>query len=855
MFMAAGEKRFLEAGDNGNDFYKVTDITRGPLAQRTISFEPATAKFYRFVWEGPPVQDESMSAMAGMFGMPMEKPKGINVAELVLHGAGRVNRFEEKAAFAAATDLYSAFTPAVSPDSVIKKADVLDITANMDSDGKLNWTPPAGNWMVLRLGYSLTGHQNGPASPEATGLEVDKLSAEHVKSYFTNYLDQYKDAAKGLMGERGLQYIITDSWEAGTQNWTDEMFAEFKRHRGYDMIPWLPVLSGHVVESAEASDKFLWDFRKTLADLVTENHYEQLTDLLRERGMGRYSESHEARRAFIGDGMEAKRTADIPMSAAWTPGGFGGNEGDFATIYQADVRESASAAHVYGQNIAAAESLTAMGSDWAWSPALLKPVADYAMACGLNRFVIHTSVHQPLMDKKPGLSLGPFGQWFTRNETWADEAIAWTTYLARNCYMLQQGRYVADIAYYYGEDNNITAMFSGRDGNGLPHIPDGYNYDFVNADALVNLMTVDDGRIVTPSGMKYRVLVLDPNSRYMTLKVLRKIRDMVNEGAVITGTMPVQTPSLADDPKEFTSIVNKLWANKDGVNNIGRGKIYAGMSLSDVLRLQDIDPDFSYIKPQDDTRLFFVHRSTDGTDIYWVANHNNRVEDIDAVFRVKGRTPEIWHPETGLMEKASYRIENGVTKVQMHLEPYDAVFTVFKDKTDVDSFILQKTTETALSTVEGEWNIAFEPGRGAPERAVFESLTPWNENPDRGIKYFSGTGTYTKTIQAPSDWFNPDAQLWLDLGDVQNLAEVVINDESLGIVWKKPFKVNVTDALKQGANDIKIMVTNLWVNRLIGDRQPDVKNKITFTTSEPYRADSPLKPSGLLGPVKILRIY
>ncbi|MGD9158852.1 MAG: glycosyl hydrolase [Desulfobacteraceae bacterium] len=641
MFMAAREKRSLEASDNGNDFYKVTDITSGPLAKRTISFKPTAAKFFRFVWEKPPVQDESMSAMAGMFGMSTEKPKGIKVAELVLYGAGRVNRFEEKAAFAAATDLYDAFTPAVTPDSVINKANVIDITANMDSDGTLNWTPPSGNWMVLRLGYSLTGHQNGPASPEATGLEVDKLSAKHVKSYFTNYLDQYKDATNGLMGERGLQYIITDSWEAGTQNWTDEMFDEFKRRRGYDMLPWLPVLSGHIVESAEASDKFLWDFRKTLADLVTENHYDQLTDLLKERGMGRYSESHEARRAFIGDGMEAKRTADVPMSAAWTPGGFGGNEGDFATIYQADVRESASAAHVYGQNIAAAESLTAMGSDWAWSPALLKPVADYAMACGLNRFVIHTSVHQPLMDKEPGLSLGPFGQWFTRNETWAEEAIAWTTYLARSCYMLQQGKYVADLAYYYGEDNNITALFSGRDGNGLPEIPEGYNYDFVNADALVNLMTVDDSSIVTPGGMSYRVLVLDPNSRYMTLKVLRKIRDMVNEGAVITGAKPVQTPSLADDPKEFMSIVNKLWANEDGVNNVGRGKVYAGMTLADVLKSQNINPDFNCIKPQDDTRLFFIHRNTDGTDIYWVANHNDRVEDIDALFRVTGMAPEI----------------------------------------------------------------------------------------------------------------------------------------------------------------------------------------------------------------------
>jgi hypothetical protein len=850
MFQPAGSKRYLEAGSDGKTFRKVTDIPPGLLAQKTLSFQPVTGKYFRFAWEKLPSMNDEMAEMFGMFGR-MPEPKGVDVAELGLYGDGRVNRFEEKAAFVAATDLYDAFTPAVKATDVVKKSETLDITDRMDADGTLRWTPPEGKWAVMRLGYSLTGHTNGPASPEATGLEVDKLSAAHVKSYFTNYLDQYESATNGLMGERGLQYVITDSWEAGTQNWTDNMIAEFEARRGYDMHPWIPVLSGHIVESSEASDKFLWDYRKTLADLVTANHYDQLTTILKERGMGRYSESHEARRAFIGDGMEAKRTADVPMGAAWTPGGFGGNEGDFASVYQADVRESASTAHIYGQNLVAAEALSAMGSDWAWSPALLKPVADYAMACGLNRFVIHTSVHQPLMDKVPGLSLGPFGQWFTRNETWGEQAIAWTTYLARSCYMLQQGKYVADIAYYYGEDNNITVMFSGRGGNGLPAIPEGYNYDFVNADALVNLMSVDNGRIVTPGGMSYRVLVLDSNSRYMTLPVLRKIRDMVNDGAIVTGTKPVQTPSLADDPEEFNAIVNQLWAKEEGVNNTGKGKIYAGMSLADVLAAQNVSRDFS--SQGGSNRLFFVHRKASDIHIYWVANHDDRTDDIEATFRVDGMEPEIWRPETGLIEKASYRIENGVTKVKLHLEPVDAIFVVFRNSTDIRSFTLPETSETQLTIVESEWNVSFQAGRGAPEKAVFTSLSPWNENEDRGIKYFSGTGTYLKTIHAPAGWFTSGAQLWLDLGDVQNLAEVAVNGKSLGIVWKKPFKVNITDALKQGDNSLEIKVTNLWVNRLIGDRQPDVRDVITFTTSKPYTADSPLKPSGLLGPVTIIK--
>ena len=358
--------------------------------------------------------------------------------------------------------------------------------AKMSADGKLDWTPPAGTWMVLRIGYSLTGATNRPASPEATGLEVDKLSKVHVKSYFDNYLGQYKDTVGALMGKRGLQYIITDSWEAGVQNWTDDMIAEFAKHRGYDMQPWLPVLAGHIVESAEASDRFLFDFRKTIADLTAENHYDQLTTMLRERDMGRYTESHESGRAFIADGMEVKRNAAIPMSAMWTSG-----PGQATERYDADVRESASVAHIYGQNLVAAESLTASSGAWSFSPETLKPTADRLMAMGLNRFVIHTSVHQPSNDKIPGLGLGPFGQWFTRHETWAEQAKAWTTYLARSCYLLQQGKFVADIAYYYGEDSNITALFSGRG----PDIPAGYNFDYVNSDVILNRLAVTNGLI------------------------------------------------------------------------------------------------------------------------------------------------------------------------------------------------------------------------------------------------------------------------------------------------------------------------------------------------------------------------
>jgi hypothetical protein len=853
MFGFGGDQspRTLEASEDGRNFKKVIDISIGGIEQKTLTFSPVTARYFRFTWKTPvPRPAINIGAAFGFdSGMMPKAPTGTNIAELVLYPVARVNRFEDKAAFSAATDLYFASTPEIKPDDAVRKTEVIDLTGKMNPDGTLEWTPPAGNWIITRLGYSLTGHKNSPASPEATGLEVDKLNAAHVKAYFTNYLDQYKDATGGLMGSKGLQYIITDSWEAGTQNWTDNMMAEFAKRRGYDLLPWIPVLTGHIVESAKESDRFLWDFRKTLSDLVTENHYDQLTEILKERGMRRYTESHESGRAFIGDGMEAKRKAAVPMSATWTPGGLDPGT-EVATRYKADVRESGSVAHIYGQNLVAAESMTAIGSAWAWSPESLKPTADMEMANGLNRFVIHTSVHQPVNDKIPGLGLGPFGQWFTRHETWAEQAGPWLDYLSRSCYMLQQGKFIADIVYFYGEDNNITALF----GQKLPDIPEGYNYDFVNADALVNLLATEKGMITTPSGMSYRVLTLDPNSKQMSLSVLKKIRDLVKAGAIVIGEKPVDTPSLSDNREEFTTIVNELWADEKGENKVGAGKIFAGESLQDVLNVLTIKPDFSYTRPQEDTRLLFVHRKLNDTDFYWVNNRSSRTEELEVTFRMAGRSAEIWHPETGKTEQAPYTIENGVTRVPLHLEASDALFVVFRNKTRQQVRIVSRPQENQLMAIEGPWNISFQEKRGAPANATFETLIPWNDNKDPGIKYFSGTGTYTRAINAKAEWFKEGTQLWLDLGNVKNMAEVVINGKSLGIVWKTPFRVNVTEALKQGQNSIEIKVTNLWVNRLIGDAQPGVNQKITYTTMPFYRADSPLKSSGLLGPVRIVSL-
>lgn len=847
-------KRWLLASDDGENFRKVLEIPGGTVGQLTATFEPITAKYFRVAFENQEISLESLGALAGIFGMDVSSylnagPAGTAISELNLSKVARINRFEEKAAFETTAGLYSFETLAATVNDAIKKEDVTDLTGQMKEDGTIEWMPPEGNWAVIRIGYSLLGITNHPASSEATGLEVDKLNATHVKSYFNNYLDQYKDATGELMGERGLQYIITDSYEAGAANWTDNMTEEFAARRGYEMLPWLPVLTGYIVGSAEASEKFLWDFRKTISELIAEYHYDLLTDLLNERGMKRYSESHEGGRAMIADGMEVKRTAAIPMSAIWTPNSLIGSSATQIDIrHQADIRESASVSHIYGQNLVAAEALTAIGNTWGYAPENLKPVADYALASGLNRFVIHTSVHQPLDDKFPGLGLGPFGQWFTRHETWAEQAGPWMDYLARSCYMLQQGKFVADVIYYYGEDNNITALF----GEKLPEIPEGYNYDFVNADALIKVLDIRKGSIITPGGMSYQLLALDANSRHMSLPVLNKLLELVNAGAVVVGDKPLGTPSLSDDQAAFDAIAGELWANEQGVNEVGKGKVYAGYGIAEVLSELGIAPDFKYSKPWENTRLMFVHRTLGGADIYWVNNRNDNYEELTVTFRVEGREAELWNPETGEITQVSYTLNKGTTDVPLNLKPNDAVFVVFRNKTSESSRIISRPSESQLATIEGPWEVTFQEGREAPAQVTLEDLEPWNENASPGIKYFSGTGTYFKTINIAAEWLANDQQVWIDLGEVKNLAEVIVNGQSLGIVWKLPFCVNLTPALKEGDNHLEIKVTDLWVNRLIGDQQPGVTNPVTYTTQPFYRATSPLLPSGLLGPVKLI---
>lgn len=488
-----------------------------------------------------------------------------------------------------------------------------------------------------------------------------------------------------------------------------------------------------------------------------------------------------------------------------------------------------------------------MPRDRGWSPATLKPTADQELLNGINRFVIHESTHQPLVGKAPGLTLGPFGQWFNRNETWAEQAGPWIDYLARSSYMLQQGQFAADLVYFYGEDSNLTAIFAHT----APEIPAGYGFDYINADALIHELSVADGQIVTKSGMQYKVLGLDSYSRHMSLPVLRAIHALVENGAVVAGPKPTDDPSLADDRAEFEKLSSELFGDGSGVHKLGKGSVYAGQSLSEVFGALNVKQDFEYSK-QGDADIQFAHRKLKDSDIYFADNRSDHDETTEATFRVTGKDPELWHAETGDMEPVSFKMTDGRTTLPLHLEAWGTVFVVFGKSTSQTSHSIPEVTETNVTTIDGPWNVSFQPGRGAPDSITMNELSDWSRSDDLGVKYFSGVGTYTKTVQASPNWFKKGARLWIDLGDVKNLAAVTINGKKLGETWHSPYRVDATTALKPGSNQITIEVANAWVNRLIGDEQPGA-TKLTFADVKPYKANSTLLPSGLLGPVKVIR--
>lgn len=843
----------LEASDDGKAWRAVADLPLGtvpvtvglaPVTARRfrVVFMPARATGFSFTAQVPGVDLMGIAVSTGMAGLG--GGKAYKVTEFRLNGEDRIDRAEAKAGFSLAQDYY-ALAGNLPEVAGIAPGKVIDITGKMRVDGTLEWTPPKGQWRLLRFGYSLLGTINHPATAEATGLEVDKFDGPAVRRYLEHYLGMYKTASGGLIGDRGVRALLTDSIEVGAANWTPQMIAQFRRLRGYDPTRWLPALAGIVIDSRADSERFLYDFRRTLADLMASEHYGTIATVAHEHGLKVYGEALEDHRPSLGDDMAMRKYSDVPMAALWT---YRREEGPKPS-YLADMKGAASVAHIYGQNLVAAESMTALMAPWAFAPNDLKRVIDLAFVTGVNRPVVHTSIHVPVDDKQPGLSLFIFGQYFNRQETWAELARPWVDYIARNSFMLQQGRNVADVGYFYGEEAPLTGLYGDK---AVADAPIVYAYDFVNADALSAALQNDGGDLVAPGGARYRALYLGGSSRKMTLATLRKLAELVEGGATVIGLKPEGNPGLTDaaEAAVWSALAATLWS-ADPVTRVGRGQVLASTDVEASLASIGITPDFRYTGGGEGADIPFVHRQLSDGESYFLVNRKDRTETIEAYFRVTGKAPELWDAQTGQTRSISYRIEDGVTVVPLTLAVDDSVHIVFRKPANAQSLTAPAATKTTLAQIEGPWSVAFQTGRGAPATVQLAKLAPLDESAEPGIRYFSGVATYTRDISAPAGW-NKGEPLWLDLGEVRDLAEILVNGKSAGHVWRAPYRLNIGAMMKAGRNRIDVRVANLWVNRLIGDAQPGAGQKVTWTSMPTYTAQAPLRRSGLIGPVKLV---
>ncbi len=813
----------------------------------TVAFAPVRAAEFRVVFS-PYTGKKGPSLMAGAPGVvvpgslaPDTGPPAVKVAELTLSNSAVIDRFESKAAYSLTNDYYALATSADPAEAGVAVKSIVNLTSRLRPDGTLDWTPPKGKWRILRMGWTLTGKTNHPAPAEATGLEVDKLDGAAVERYLRHYLDMYREAAGSeLVGARGVRALLNDSTEVGTFNWTPRMVEQFRRLRGYDPTPWLPTLSGIIIGTRAESDRFLYDYRRTLAELHASEHYATVARIAKEYGLTTYGEAIEDRRMVIGDDMAMRRYADIPMGALWVWNDAGG----VRPTLLGDMKGASSVGHFYGKNVVAAESMTSALTPWAMAPSDLRRVIDLEFAHGINRPVVHTSVHQPLDDKKPGLSLMIFGQFFNRHESWAEMAKPWVDYMARNSFLLQQGENVADVAYFYGEEAPISAITAYAP---LADTPVRHAYDFVNAEGLLDGLSVDaDGRLRAPSGNSYRILYLGGRSSRMTLAALRKLAALAEGGATIVGMPPAASPSLADDPAQTEALVKRLWAG-GSETRVGKGRVIASSDIEASLARVGVLPDVDLGTAAPDT--MFVHRRLKDGDLYFLVNRSKKPVTIDGRFRVTGKAPDRLDAVDGTSAPLSYRQDGAVTVVPIELGPEKSMHILFRRPAEATERTVVPAALAPATELMGGWTVAFQAGRGAPASAELSKLASLSDHSDPAIRYFSGEAVYSKSFRLPKG-ARAGKPLWLDLGAVGDLAEVRVNGQVVGSVWQAPFRLDIGSALRPGENRLEVRVANLWVNRLIGDMQPGA-TKTTFVTIPTFKSDAPLRPSGLIGPVRL----
>lgn len=723
--------------------------------------------------------------------------------------------------------------PAVSNASLMVSSDAIKNVTEFSKNGVLDWEVPEGKWVIRRMAMLPTGVTNSPAAPEATGPEIDKMSKKHVAFHFDAFIG---DILKRIpeADRKTFKVVVQDSYETGGQNWTDDMISVFKERYGYDPVPYLPVLEGTVVGNPDISDRFLWDLRRLIADRVSYDYVGGLRDVCHQHGLTTWLENY-GHWGFPGEFLQYGGQSDEIAGEFWSEGSLGDIEN----------RAASSCGHIYGKRRVWAESFTSGGPAFGRYPYQMKQRGDRFFTEGINSSLLHVYIHQPFEDREPGLDAW-FGNEFNRKNTWFSQMDVFTGYLKRCNFMLQRGDYVADVAYFIGEDApKMTGICT-------PELPAGYSFDYINGEVLLQRASVEDGRIVLPSGMKYRLLVL-PQLETMRPEILQKIKELLQAGACVIGPAPKYSPSLSDYPaadRKVQALASELWGDQtESVRTIGKGRLFMpATSLQPVLEALNVKPD---MRVNSGTPVLFIHRATDEGDIYFISNQSETPVDINPSFRVAGKLPELWNPLTAEIRLLpEFTCADGVTTVPVRLEGFESSFIIFRKKgTPAKTTARNYPVKEVLATVSSPWQVDFEKGKRGPEEAVtFPALQDWTESTDPSIRYFSGKAIYTNRITLDE---LPQKALYLDLGKVMVMAKVKINGQYVGGVWTTPYRLPVGDFLRKGENLIEVEVVNNWRNRLIGDASLPEKERGTWTNVNPWNADSPLQSSGLIGPVEI----
>ncbi len=783
---------------------------------------------------------------------------------------------------------------------------IVNLTGRLERNGTLNWDVPEGEWVILRFVCTNTGQMMIIPSPNSNGYFIDFLDPEATVMHMEYIIGKLLDRLGSFKGT-AFGYLEVDSMELHEGNpWTGNFTAEFVNRRGYNPVLYLPVLAGWNVKDTDTSERFLYDYKKTISDLLIFSHYTTGSKVLEKYGLELVAEAGGPGPPIWNscpvDALKALGQVHVPRGEFWIR---------HRNLFL--IKEISSAAHIYGKKYVDAESFTTWRR-WMDPPFELKRIADRALCEGLNRFTFHTFAHTPPEFGLPGPAYHA-GVDINTTTTWWQKAKPFITYLAQCSYLLQQGLFVGDVCYYYGDKApNFYPEFHDVPQKIIrPGLGKEYDYDVVNTDVILNRMDTKDGRIVLPDGMSYELLVL-PDVDDMPLEVLEKLESLVKRGATIVGQKPVRSNGLLNHPAQserVRELADRLWGPCDGqtvkYNQYGTGMVCWGYIPREILEKRGIGPDFVYDNEDGNSDLDYIHRRTGSEDIYFVRNKTDRWEETVCRFRVRGKKPELWEPGTGeIHSEIPYHFVDGGTQTKLRLSPGGSVFVVFRDNPEDNHVVsiekigpeapadaipsarlLSRTEENAVIqfwnpgtfkvtaangiaknvTVEslpspyeitGSWDVSFPPGWGAPTMKTFNTLISWTDDDEEGVKYFSGTAVYHKEIEIPNEYLRNDAQLFLDLGKVGEIADVNLNGKPLGILWKPPYRIEITDAAKEGKNDLRVEVTNLWVNRLAGDLLLPVERRFCKTNQTPYTSDGGegrmyrALPSGLMGPVRIV---